>query len=89
MQGIRTKGSYKRVNLALASSIEPKSINEALSDEAWIKAIKEELQQFGKNDVWTLVPRLEGCSIFGIRWVFRNKLDKNGNIVRNKARLVA
>ncbi|KAE8659247.1 Lysophosphatidyl acyltransferase 2, putative isoform 1 [Hibiscus syriacus] len=27
--------------------------------------------------------------IIGARWVFRNKLDESGNIVRNKARLVA
>ena len=28
-------------------------------------------------------------SIIGTKWVFRNKLDDSGNIVRNKARLVA
>ena len=28
-------------------------------------------------------------NIIGNKWVFRNKMDENGNIVRNKARLVA
>ena len=27
--------------------------------------------------------------MIGTKWVFRNKMDENGNIVRNKARLVA
>ena len=28
-------------------------------------------------------------SVIGTRWVFRNKIDENGIIIRNKARLVA
>ena len=28
-------------------------------------------------------------NIIGTKWVFRNKMDEDGNIVRNKARLVA
>ena len=40
------------------------------------------------NKVWKLVPRPSNKTIIGTRWVFRNKLDENGLIVRNKARLV-
>ena len=76
-------------NFAIISNIEPKWIGEALNDEAWVKTMKEELQQFDKNQVWKLVPKPEICSIIGTRWVFRNKLDENGKIVRNKAKLVA
>ena len=57
-------------------------------DEAWINAIKEELKQFGKNQVWKVVPRPQDLTIIGIRWVYHNKLDEYGKIVRNKARLV-
>ena len=49
----------------------------------------DELLQFQRNDVWTLVPRLEGEHIIGIKWIFHNKTDKEGNVIRNKARLVA
>ena len=49
----------------------------------------EELNQFKKNNVWTLAPKLDNHTIIGTRWVFRNKLDENGIIIRNKARLVA
>ena len=49
----------------------------------------DELLQFQRNDVWTLVPRLEGEHIIGINWIFHNKTDEEGNVIRNKARLVA
>ena len=35
------------------------------------------------------MPRPQNQSVIGTRWVFRNKIDENGIIVRNKARLVA
>ena len=38
--------------------------------------------------MWTLVSRPIDQNIVGTRWVFRNKLNANGKIVRNKARLV-
>ncbi|KAE8713386.1 hypothetical protein F3Y22_tig00110210pilonHSYRG00021 [Hibiscus syriacus] len=69
--------------------IEPKNIKEALNDEHWIMAMQEELNQFERSKVCTLVERPSNKSTVGTRWVFRNKLDESGNIVRNKARLVA
>ena len=42
-----------------------------------------------RNDVWTLVPRQEGEHIIGTKWIFYNKTDEKGNVIRNKARLVA
>ncbi|KAK8939093.1 hypothetical protein KSP39_PZI011550 [Platanthera zijinensis] len=51
--------------------------------------MQEELHQFDRNKVWELVPRPKDHSIVGTKWVFRNKLDDQGVIVRNKARLVA
>ncbi|GKD26495.1 retrovirus-related pol polyprotein from transposon TNT 1-94 [Tanacetum coccineum] len=71
------------------STIEPKNVNEALGDESWVVAMQEELNQFVANDVWDLVPLPKNQSIIGTKWGFRNKLDKNGIVSRNKARLVA
>ncbi|GJW35487.1 retrovirus-related pol polyprotein from transposon TNT 1-94 [Tanacetum coccineum] len=64
-------------------------MNEALADESWIVAMQEELNQFIANDVWELVPQPRNMTIIGTKWVFRNKLDENGVVSRNKARLVA
>ncbi|GJY12244.1 retrovirus-related pol polyprotein from transposon TNT 1-94 [Tanacetum coccineum] len=71
------------------STIEPKNVNEALGDESWIVAMQEELNQFIANDVWELVPQPKNMTVIGTKWVFRNKLDENGIVSRNKARLVA
>jgi hypothetical protein len=49
----------------------------------------EELHQFTRNDVWTLVPRPAEQNIIGTKWIFKNKIDEHGTVVRNKARLVA
>ncbi|GJV18384.1 retrovirus-related pol polyprotein from transposon TNT 1-94 [Tanacetum coccineum] len=72
-----------------SSDGEPKNVNEALTDESWIVAMQEELNQFIANDVWELVPQPRNMIIIGTKWVFRNKLDENGIVSRNKARLVA
>ncbi|GJY42465.1 retrovirus-related pol polyprotein from transposon TNT 1-94 [Tanacetum coccineum] len=68
---------------------EPKNINEALKDENWVMAMQEELNQFKTNDVWELVPNPINMTIIGTKWVYRNKLDENGIVTRNKARFVA
>ncbi|KAH9768815.1 Integrase catalytic domain-containing protein [Citrus sinensis] len=74
---------------AFISQIEPKSFADAENDESWIMAMQEELNQFKRNNVWELVPNPEHQSIIGTKWVFRNKMDESGVVVRNKARLVA
>ena len=51
--------------------------------------MQEELNQFERNQVWELVPRPKDQTIIGTKWVFRNKVDDHGTIVRNKVRLVA
>jgi len=51
--------------------------------------MQEELNQFERNQVWSLTPQPKDHPIIGTKWVFRNKLDESGNVVRNKARLVA
>ncbi|GJV77260.1 retrovirus-related pol polyprotein from transposon TNT 1-94 [Tanacetum coccineum] len=73
----------------IQNQLEPKNVNEALGDESWIVAMQEELNQFIANDIWELVPQPKNMTIIGTKWVFRNKLDENGIVSRNKARLVA
>ncbi|GJS68426.1 retrovirus-related pol polyprotein from transposon TNT 1-94 [Tanacetum coccineum] len=64
---------------------EPKNVNEALTDDSWIVAMQEELNQFIANEVWELVPQSRNMTLIGTKWVFRNKLDENGIVSRNKA----
>lgn len=51
--------------------------------------MKEELEQFEINQVWVLTKRPKNCSVIGTKWIFRNKLNEEGIVIRNKTRLVA
>ena len=51
--------------------------------------MQEELSQFERNEVWTLVSRPKDINVIGTKWIFNNKTDEHGNITINKARLVA
>ncbi|GJT36724.1 putative ribonuclease H-like domain-containing protein [Tanacetum coccineum] len=51
--------------------------------------MQEELLQFKLQKVWTLVDLPKGKRAIGTKWVYRNKKDERGIVVRNKARLVA
>ncbi|KAA0067564.1 Retrovirus-related Pol polyprotein from transposon TNT 1-94 [Cucumis melo var. makuwa] len=58
-------------------------------DEYWINAMQEELLQFKRNNVWTLVLKPNGANIIETKWIFKNKIDESECVIRNKARLVA
>ena len=64
-------------------------MSDALVDPDWVLPMQEELNQFEALKVWRLVPKPQDKSIIGTKWIFKNKKDENGVIVRNKARLVA
>jgi hypothetical protein len=70
------------------SSIEPFRVEEALQDPDWVLAMQEELNNFKRNEVWSLVPRPKQ-NVVGTKWVFRNKQDEHGVVTRNKTQLVA
>ncbi|GJR22137.1 retrovirus-related pol polyprotein from transposon TNT 1-94 [Tanacetum coccineum] len=58
-----------------------------MADFAWIEAMQDELHQFDRLKVWELVDKPFGKMI--IKWLWKNKKDKDQTIIRNKARLVA
>ena len=76
---------------AFVSITEPTKVDEAFLEPEWIQAMQEELHQFELNNVWELVKRPDPRkhNIIGTKWIYRNKQDENGLVVRNKARLVA
>jgi hypothetical protein len=50
--------------------------------------MNENLDQIKKNGTWELVPRPKNKNVIGTKWVFKNKLNEDGQITRNKAKLV-
>lgn len=56
--------------------------------EQWQCAIREELKSFSDNDTWELVDRPKDKTVVKAKWVFKKKLNSDGE-VRYRARLVA
>jgi hypothetical protein len=54
-----------------------------------VNVMHEELNNFTWNQVWTLEKTPQDARVIGTKWVFQNKQDDQGVIVRNKEILVA
>ena len=72
---------------SFVSPLEPRRVEEALDDPDWVMAMQEELNNFTRNEVWSLVERPKQ-NVIETKWVFHNKQDEHGVVTRNKARLV-
>ena len=86
-----TRGQLSRFceHHAHISMVEPKKVFGDLEDYDWVEAMDEEHNNFKRNNVWELVEKPKEClNVIGTKWIFKNKQDSNGVVVRNKARLV-
>ena len=77
-----------QTEVAYLSQVEPTSTKESYKDESWVKAMNEELDQIEKNQTWDLVPRPKDKNVIGTKWVFKNKMNEDGQVVIKKAILV-
>jgi hypothetical protein len=73
-------------NTLFIALFEPRDVGYTLSDSSWVNVMHEELENFERNQVWTLVDPPRDVNVIGTKWVFKNK---QGEVVRNKACLVA
>jgi hypothetical protein len=76
-----SKGVTTRSRLAnfcehysFVSCIEPFRVEEALQDLNWVLAMQEELNNFKRNEVWSLVP-CPKQNVVGTKWVFESRLE--------------
>ena len=67
---------------------EPTTYSKASQEEAWRKAIEEEIASIEKNDTWTLVTAPKAFKPIGVKWVYKLKKNPLGEVVKHKARLV-
>ena len=72
-----------------SSTGEPDSLQEALEDPTWKKAMQDEYDALLRNGTWRLVPQKQGTNIIDCKWVYKIKKKADGSIDRYKARLVA
>ena len=77
-----------RDNRGLISKFRPRMVKDALEDKYWINAMNEEMDKIEKTNTWTLVLRPKENNVIGTKWIFINKLNEKGEVVRNMERLV-
>lgn len=89
-KGVQTRSNIQNfcAFYAFLSLQEPSDVTTALIDPDWVLAMQEELYQFERNQVWHLEPRRKDHTVISLKWIFQNKLDEHGLVIRNKARLV-
>ena len=68
---------------------EPSTFEEATSRQVWRDAMMEEYNSIMKNDVWEVVPRLEGKSMVTSKWLYKIKHAADGSIEKYKSLFVA
>ncbi|GKB43983.1 retrovirus-related pol polyprotein from transposon TNT 1-94 [Tanacetum coccineum] len=74
---------------AFLTVVKIKTYKDALTQSCWIEAMQEELNEFERLEVWELVPRPDKVMVITLKWIYKVKLDELGEILKNKARLVA
>ncbi|GJV29576.1 retrovirus-related pol polyprotein from transposon TNT 1-94 [Tanacetum coccineum] len=84
---LRTDGDMCIYALTI-STMEPRNVKEAMTDPAWIESMQEELLQFKRLDVWVLVPTPDNIKPLTLKWLLKNKHDKENTVIQNKTCLV-
>ena len=69
--------------LSLLSMIELNTFIQDNVEEIQINSMKDELNQTKNSATWELLPRPKGKKVIGTKWVSKNKLNENGEVVRN------
>ncbi|XP_075091714.1 secreted RxLR effector protein 161-like [Nicotiana tabacum] len=85
----KLSSSYKTYLGALSSIMEPQSFHEASKNQRWVEVMQTEIQALQDSHTWELVKLPEGKRLSGCKWVYKVKLQPNGEVERFKARLVA
>ncbi|GKC68531.1 putative ribonuclease H-like domain-containing protein, partial [Tanacetum coccineum] len=61
----------------------------AITKDCWFQAMQDEIHEFDRLQVWELVPQPDCVMIIALKWIYKVKLDKYGDVLKNNARLVA
>lgn len=81
--------SHSYLYSAFVTFFKPKDVCHVLSDESWVNAMHEELENFERNKVWSLVEPPSGHNVNRNQVGLKNKQSEDGVVIRNKARLIA
>ncbi|GJU93480.1 retrovirus-related pol polyprotein from transposon TNT 1-94 [Tanacetum coccineum] len=74
---------------SVLSKVEPENFKSAITEDCWYQAMQDEIYEFDGLQVWELVPQPDCVMIIALKCIYKVKLDEYGDILKNKAQLVA
>ncbi|GJQ96968.1 retrovirus-related pol polyprotein from transposon TNT 1-94 [Tanacetum coccineum] len=74
---------------SVLSKVETKNFKSAITEDCWFQAMQDEIHKFDRLQVWELVPKPDCVMIIALKWIYKVKLDEYGDVLKNKAWLVA
>lgn len=74
-------------NFALLA-YDPVNFDEVVKEKVWIKAMDEEIDAIERNNTWELVNLPKGKKTIGVKWIYKTKVNAEGEIEKYKERLV-
>ncbi|WCJ23129.1 Retrovirus-related Pol polyprotein from transposon RE2 [Euphorbia peplus] len=79
---------HRAILAAINSSAIPRNFKEAMQSKGWRDAMGTEIRALGDQKTWILVKLPPRKKALGSNWIFTEKRDENGKLLRYKARLV-
>nr|GEX06616.1 retrovirus-related Pol polyprotein from transposon TNT 1-94 [Tanacetum cinerariifolium] len=74
---------------SVLSKVEPQNFKSTITKDCWFQAMQDEIYEFDRLQVWELVPQPDCVMIIALKWIYKVKLDEYGDVLKNKAWLVA
>ena len=68
-----------------AAANDPMSFEEAVKHSKWRLAMDAEMDSISRNDTWEMTYLPAGAKKVGVKWVYKTKLNENGEIDKFKA----
>ncbi|KAM1007578.1 hypothetical protein ACFX2A_004219 [Malus domestica] len=87
-EGLSDEENVNLAHLALFTNGDPTTYHDAVKSEKWRQVMQQEIEAIEKNDTWELTDLPPGGKTIGVKWVFKTKMDENGEVDKYKARLV-
>jgi hypothetical protein len=85
-----SKEEAEHNNLVLfTSTVNPTTFEDVVQSFKWRAAMDLEIKAIERNGTWELTNLPKGMKKIGVKWVFKTKLNENGEVDKCKARLVA
>nr|GEX02001.1 retrovirus-related Pol polyprotein from transposon TNT 1-94 [Tanacetum cinerariifolium] len=86
---LRLRDRVLLLKYSVLSKIEPKNFKSMIIEDCWFQTMQDKIYEFDRLQVWELVPQPDCVMIIALKWIYKVKLDEYGDVLKNKAWLVA